>query len=176
MRLAQSVRPMRFRPFLPLLLLALTAATSTMTATQRLEVAVAAYERGDYKASRAQLTVLADQGSAIAETLLGTLYHHGRGVKRDPATATAYFYRAAQRGYSPAQLALSSALERGSGTAQDRAAAYFWAQVASTRAGGELRTTAVVQAAALGGRIPATERRDLDQAAARWRPWISPRR
>jgi uncharacterized protein len=173
MRLAQSDARMRIHLFLPLLLLALTAATSTMTPPQRLEVAVRAYEARDYRIAKTQLTVLADQGSAIAETLLGTLYLHGRGVTADPATATAYFYRAAQRGYAPAQLALSSAYERGSGTAADRAEAYFWAQLAGTRAGGQLQTMAVVQAAALGSRITPGERKTLDQRATRWRPWSS---
>ena len=45
----------------------------------------------------------AEQGDAQAQFDLGTFLEHGRGVERDPAEALAWYRRAAEQGYGPAQ-------------------------------------------------------------------------
>jgi TPR repeat protein len=138
---------------------------------ERFERAVAAYEAGHFKAARADFQLLADQGSAIAETMLGTIYAEGRGVKADPATAAAYFYRAANRGYAPAQLALADAYAKGRGTYRDLPGAYMWARLAQVRGHGATAETGRTTAAALAKRIDDDQRRRADRWVLNWRPW-----
>lgn len=138
---------------------------------ERFERAVAAYEAGRFKAARADFQLLADQGSAIAETMLGTMYAEGRGVKGDPATAAAYFYRAANRGYPPAQLALADAYAEGRGTYRDLPGAYMWARLAQVRGHGATAQAGRTAAAALARRIDDDQRRRADRWVLNWRPW-----
>lgn len=133
--------------------------------------AVAAYEAGRFKAARHDFKALADQGSAIAETMLGTMYAEGRGVKADPATAAAYFYRAANRGYAPAQLALANAYAEGRGTYRDLPGAYMWARLAQVRGHGATADTGRAAAGVLGKKIDADQRRRADRWVLNWRPW-----
>lgn len=138
---------------------------------ERFERAVAAYEAGRFKAARADFQLLADQGSAIAETMLGTMYAEGRGVKGDPATAAAYFYRAANRGYAPAQLALADAYAEGRGTYRDLPGAYMWARLAQVRGHGATAEAGRTSATALSKRIDDDQRRRADRWVLNWRPW-----
>lgn len=137
----------------------------------RFERAVAAYEAGRFRDARTEFKALADQGSAIAETMLGTMYADGRGTKADPATAVAYFYRAAHRGYAPAQLALSNAFAKGLGTPRDRVSAYKWARLAHVRGYGATAEVSRAAVAKLAGTISPEQRRKADRAVLNWRPW-----
>lgn len=140
---------------------------------ERFERAVAAYEAGRFKAARADFQLLADQGSGIAETMLGTMYAEGRGVKADPATAAAYFYRAANRGYAPAQLALADAYAEGRGTYRDLPGAYMWARLAQVRGHGATAEAGRTAAAGLAKRIDDDQRRRADRWVLNWRPWTT---
>ena len=128
-----------------------------------------AYRNGDYRAARRGFKRLAMHGSAVAETMLGMIYAEGKGVAGNNAVSTAYFYRAADRGYGPAQVALSDAYVMGRGIGADVKRACFWAMLAargsdSAAAEGaerETRLCALLDPAARG-RI----RRNVDD----WRP------
>jgi hypothetical protein len=161
------------RKFLPILLLALATAPAAAAPdnARRFERAVAAYEVGRFKAARAEFQALADQGSAVAETMLGTMYAEGRGVKGDAATAAAYFYRAANRGYAPAQLALADAYAKGRGTWPNLPGAYMWARLAQVRGYGATAATGGATAAALARRIDEDQRLRADRWVRNWRPW-----
>ncbi len=135
------------------------------------ERAVAAYEAKRFKAARHDFQALADQGSAIAETMLGTMYAEGRGVKADDATAAAYFYRAANRGYAPAQLALADAYAKGRGTWVDLPGAYMWARLSQVRGHGVTAQAGGKTAAAVAQKITEAERRRADRWVLNWRPW-----
>lgn len=156
--------------FLLALFLAAPAAALPGNA-QRFERAVAAYEAGRYGAARADFQMLADQGSAIAETMLGTMYAEGRGVKADPATAAAFFYRAANRGYAPAQLALADAYAEGKGTYVDLSGAYMWARLAQVRGHGATADAGRAAALLLSKRIDEDQRKRADRWVLNWRPW-----
>jgi len=137
----------------------------------RFERAVSAYEAGRFDAARDEFKRLAAQGSAIAETMLGTMYAEGRGVRADPATAVAYFYRAAHRGYAPAQLALADAFAKGRGTASDAVAAYRWARLAQVRGYGATAEVSRETVERLAREITPEERRKADRGVLNWRPW-----
>ncbi len=158
---------------LALLVFAATPAAAAPDNAKRFERAVAAYEVGRFKAARAEFQTLADQGSAIAETMLGTMYAEGRGVKADPATAAAYFYRAANRGYAPAQLALADAYAKGRGTWPDLPGAYMWARLAQVRGFGATAAAGGATAAALARRIDEDQRLRADRWVRNWRPWTT---
>ncbi len=130
---------------------------------------LAAYAAGRFPEARRDFQQLADDDSAIGETMLGTIYAHGQGVARDLAAAAGYYCRAAHRGYAPAQLAFAKVLVRGQGVAVDRKAAWLWLRLAQQR--GDVRVVAAARAeaatlVATGTPIPADE-------VADWRPWPS---
>ncbi|MDO9487069.1 MAG: tetratricopeptide repeat protein [Sphingomonadaceae bacterium] len=158
---------------LALLIFATAPAVAAPDNAKRFERAVAAYEVGRFKVARAQFQALADQGSAVAETMLGTMYAEGRGVKADPATAAVYFYRAANRGYAPAQLALADAYAKGRGTWPDLPGAYMWARLAQVRGFGATAAAGSATAAELAKRIDEEQRLRADRWVRNWRPWTT---
>ncbi len=166
---------------MPLLVFLVAAAVTAAPApapspaAAALDVGIGAYRAGRFAEAREQFAMLADRDSAVAETMLGTMYAKGEGVRSDAATAVTYYYRAAQRGYAPAQLALAQAMAAGKGIAADRDTAWLWARRAQQR--GDPRTNAAatgVVAMLAAGR----SRADLAALESRldgWRPWASGR-
>jgi len=138
----------------------------TASSAQLLEQGLDAFERGDVEQARAALKPLADQGSPIAETLIGSSYLSGKA--RDPATAAGYFLHAADRGYAPAQLALARLLAKGEGVARDEAAAYRWALLAAWRDRSAIGGDARALAAGLIRKLRPEARRDAERAARTW--------
>jgi TPR repeat protein len=79
-----------------------------------------------YATARYWSELAAEQGNAYSQTRLGTIYHEGLGVERDPRRAAAYWLSAAQAGHDGAQLAIGAAYHLGIGVPVDRVeAAYF---------------------------------------------------
>jgi len=142
----------------------LIATAAVATPTSRLTAGLAAYAAHDFAGARRIFTALADDGSAIGETMLGTIYARGQGVRRDPAAAAAYYFRAANRGYAPAQLAFGRALARGEGLSIDRDEAAMWLHRATERGDARVVAAARRDLAGLG---------DSDSGYDRgsWRPW-----
>jgi TPR repeat protein len=138
-----------------------------------LDAGIDAYHAGHFAEAKTMFAALADRDSAVAETMLGTMYAKGEGVRSDAATAATYYFRAAQRGYPPAQLALAEAMAAGKGIAADRDTAWLWARRAQQR--GDPRTNAAaagVVATLAAGR----SRADLAALESRldgWRPWAN---
>ncbi len=159
------------RYFVPIALLLAVPALAAPDNAARFDRAVAAYEAGKFRVARREFKTLAAQGSAIAETMLGTMYASGKGVKADPGTAVAYFYRAAHRGYAPAQLALSDAFAKGQGTGRDLSNAYKWARLAHVRGYGATAEASRSAVAKLAARITPEARRKADRDVLNWRPW-----
>lgn len=89
----------------------------------------AAYNRGDYPAAIAELEPLAEQGNARAQYFIGTLYHYGYGMPRDPSKAAEWFQRAAVQGHTQSQYLLGLAYQKGEGVARDAVAAHMWLSV-----------------------------------------------
>jgi len=68
----------------------------------------------------------ADQGSAMAQFLLGDVYEKGCGVAEDEEEAARWFRKAANQGYVLAQQFLGALLARGGGDAQRDKEAVLW--------------------------------------------------
>lgn len=68
----------------------------------------------------------AERGSAEALFLMGTAFDEGLGVTEDPATAIAWFGKAAAQGHTLAEHNLGNAFAAGRGVAADAAEAVRW--------------------------------------------------
>ncbi len=163
-----------------LVLLAVPAVASPAGASQaaapqggaiaHLQAGLDAYAGGQFVAARRSLQPLADQGSAIAETLCGVMAAKGQGTARSPAIAAAWWLRAANRGYAPAQLALAKALAAGHGVPRDPGAAWVWARLAAS-AGNGTAAAATALADGLERGFGPGALAGLEARRAAWRPW-----
>jgi len=146
---------------------ALATAAVAAPAPALLAAGLDAYAAHDFIRARHVFRALADSGSAIGETMLGTMCARGEGGRRDTAAAAGYYFRAASRGYAPAQLAFARLRARGDGVARDPADAMLWARLAAER--GDPRVAAAAQATlgalANGRRLPP------ESDPTGWRPW-----
>ncbi len=79
----------------------------------------AAYLAGNHRQALRQLEPLASAGDAEAQLLIGSLYLHGQGVRRDPTRAITYITTAAQHGRVEAQTLLGFIYYYGTGYAPD---------------------------------------------------------
>ncbi len=152
------------RLLIPALLAA--APLPAATAPQMLAAGTAAYSAGRFGEAAVDFHRLADQGSAVAETMLGTLYANGQGVRRDPAAAAGYICRAAHRGYAPAQLAFARMLADGTGVARDPAEAWRWLRRAARQGDARIVGAAQVEAMHLSSAGPPPP-----DTVSDWRPW-----
>ena len=84
------------------------------------------YKQKDFKAMLAILQPLAEQGDAIAQSLLGSVYEEGQGVKQDYFEAVKWYRKAAGQGHANAQANLGSAYVAGRGVRQDDTEAVKW--------------------------------------------------
>lgn len=151
--------------------IAVAAPAPAATPVAELATGIAAYRAQRFVEARAAFKALADQGSAIGETMLGVMYARGLGAAADPATAAGYWLRAANRGYPPAQFALAQALAGGRGVALDRGAAWVWANLAARGGDAATRRAAERLAAELRPAFDTAELARLDRRLANWRPW-----
>ena len=85
----------------------------------------------DFKAILAIIQPLAEQGDAIAQTLLGTMYLHGQGVKQDDFEAVKWLLQAAEQGDAEAQVNLGAMYANGHGVKQDYAESVKWVKKAA---------------------------------------------
>ncbi len=99
------------RLFAALILVLLTAPADA----QDIHKSRAALERGDYAAALREWRPLAEQGDAVAQFNLGTMYQLGRGVRQNHAEAIKWYRLAAQRGHVVAQVSLGRMYDRGDG-------------------------------------------------------------
>src|SRR6185503_18909682 len=95
-----------------------------------LRVAGLAIDRSDWKTAMKWLRPAAAQGLPPAQSLLGSAYEFGQGVRRSDKQAAKWYEAAADHGYTPAQSSLAGFYERGAGVDQDYKEAYFWYAVA----------------------------------------------
>ena len=97
------------------------------------DAALAAYRKGDYGNALQHVSPLADQGDARAQSLLGLMYLHGRGVPQDDLAAANWFRLAADQGDAPAQFNLGVMYAEGRGVPQDYVEAVKWYRLAADR-------------------------------------------
>ncbi len=90
-----------------------------------------AYQQGNYALALRLLPPLAEVGDPKAQSLLGLMYYHGYGVKRDDSQAVKWFRRAADQGQAEAQFYLGVMSAEGQGAPQDYAEAVKWYRLAA---------------------------------------------
>ena len=85
-----------------------------------------AYSEGDYETALNEWHPLAEQGNASAQTNLGIMYQHGRGVEQNEAEAVRWYLPAAEQGNATAQSNLGIMYQQGRGVEQNDAEAFRW--------------------------------------------------
>lgn len=125
----------------------------------------AAFDRGDYAASRLEWEPLAEQGPAKAQFRLGCLYVFSQGVPEDYQMALRLFRLAAQQGDADAQNNLGGMYAEGWGVEPDLVQAYMWFELAATR-GHEMATK---NRAFIQGNLSADEVNRAKALASAWR-------
>jgi uncharacterized protein len=111
------------------------------------DIAFAAYQRGYYVTAmrEAMKRIEADPSDGPAMTLIGELYSHGMGVRRDTAEAARWYKLAAERSDRQAIFALGMAKLKGEGVPHDRAgAAALFEQAAAQHHPGALYNLGVL--------------------------------
>jgi uncharacterized protein len=76
----------------------------------------------------------AEQGSPLAQYLLGALYQLGEVVPQDYSEAVNWYRRAADQGLAVAQFALGAIYARGQGVPEDFVRAYMWLSLSAAHA------------------------------------------
>ena len=112
-------------------------------AAQTFDAAVEAYERGDYATALAGLQNYAEQGNALAQSILGLMYANGKGVPKDDAEAVQWFRLAAEQGTALAQFTLGFMYASGQGVPKDDAEAVRWFRLAAEQGYATARAYAV---------------------------------
>lgn len=168
MTLARSTERSRRGGAKGILLLAaavlLACAAGPGAASDLLGEGVAAFEAGDYGEAVHIWRPLAEDGDAMAQFNMGLLHETGRGVVEDPATAAAWYVRAARQGVTAAQYNLAVLHQGGRGVPQDDAEALYWLEVAARHGASAEREQAADAAAQLAETLAAGE---ADAARAR---------
>ena len=85
-----------------------------------------AYERQDYKTAYKLWLPLAEQGDAIAQYNLGSMYSNGQGVPQDDKEAVRLYRLSAEQGHAKAQYNLALKFDNGQGVPQDYVLAHMW--------------------------------------------------
>jgi putative methionine-R-sulfoxide reductase with GAF domain len=110
------------------------------------------------------LRTLAEQGDAIAQYSLGSIYARGDDAPQDLAEATRWFSRAAAQGHPASQGMLGAYYWAGRGVPQDLKEAYFWSALAN--AGGDAPSH--YRLAAIASRLSRAEVVAAQQRASDW--------
>jgi TPR repeat protein len=96
-----------------------------------LDDAFDAARRGDYATAFPVFLLLAEQGDAAFQDLVGSSYSEGKGVSRDDREAVRWFRLAAEQGYASAQHSLGVMYSNGQGVPQDDREASKWYRLAA---------------------------------------------
>jgi TPR repeat protein len=121
------------RKLLPILCLTLAVLLGSAGAgwSADFEKGLDAVDRGDFATALREFRPLAEQGDALAQTLMGTMYNEGRGVPQDHKTAVKWWRLAAEQGYDRAQFNLGVMYKSGLGVPQDDKTAVKWYRLAA---------------------------------------------
>jgi TPR repeat protein len=90
------------------------------------EDAKQAYDRGDYKTAYRLNKSLAERGSSVAQSNLGLMYYHSRGVSQDYGEAMKWFRKAADQEDAVGQYYIGLMYYNGKTVPQNYAEATKW--------------------------------------------------
>ncbi len=95
---------------------------------------LAAFEAGDTATAFEVWEPLSEQGDAVAQYNLGTMYQKGEGfVPRNYFEAVRLYRLAAEQGLAPAQGILGEAYDNGEGVPQDKVLAHMWYNIGASK-------------------------------------------
>jgi TPR repeat protein len=112
--------------FLRIAVFACSAALAAPVMAQDFEMGAAAFNRGDYVTALENFKPLAEQGNAMAQTVLGSMYQNGTGVLQDDVEAVRWYRQAAEQEFALAQISLGVMYQSGKGIEQDSLEAIRW--------------------------------------------------
>ena len=130
---------------------------------------IIAYARQDYRKAFAILLPLAERGDAQAQTLVGFMFAHGRGVPQNFVAAAAWYRRSSEQGNSRAQYLLGLMYDKGQGVPVDAVAAYKWLDLAVAGALASDRPAWVRIRDAVGSKLSLAELDRAQRLALQWR-------
>ena len=119
---------MSFRSFL----LALALILDVLSAVgQDMKPALEAVDPKDYAEAAELFRTLAEQGDAVAQAMVGSMYKEGMGVPKNAVEASRWTRMAADQGLAMAQFTLGFLYYKGEGVPQDRTEAARWIRLAA---------------------------------------------
>jgi len=103
----------------------------TPLSAQDFDKGVAAYEAGDYTTALQEWQPLAEQGDAVAQMILGSMYKSGEVIPQNYTEAVKWFLLAAEQGDVYGQLALGTMYSSGEGVPQNYSESMMWNSLAA---------------------------------------------
>lgn len=116
-----------------LLALALAAASGSALAGA-FERGKSAYAREEFQLAARYFIPLAEAGDPLAQSYLGFMFEHGKGVPQNYTEAAYWYHRAAQQGVANAQYNLGLLYDKGFGVPQDPVESGKWLNLATSAA------------------------------------------
>jgi TPR repeat protein len=129
-----------------------------------------AYARQDYMRSAKILSALAVEGDARAQTYLGFMYAHGRGVPQNYDAAARWMRLAAEQDLPAAQFFLGLMYDKGQGVPQDFVLAHAWLNLAAAHAGRRERDYWTRVRDSVASKMSLAQLAEARQLAFDWRP------
>src|ERR1700724_4481600 len=133
----EARKPRRWHLWAMLGLLFCVAIFATPAAADRLRNGTRAFAAHDYVTAARIFTDLAPLGNARAQTYLGYMFAHGKGVPQNFMVAAGWYRCASQQGVPAAQYMLGLMYDKGQGVPQDYVIAYALLDLAVAGAGPE---------------------------------------
>jgi hypothetical protein len=99
----------------------------------KLDPGVIAYLQGDYATALRECRPAAEQGNAVAQTILGVLFHQGLGVQQDVQEARRWYLLAAEQGLASAQYYLGRLYFESKGVQWDPVQAFMWMDLSASQ-------------------------------------------
>ena len=116
--------------FLRIFLISFIFSSSQISASE-LDIALSAYEEGNYSVAYELFTQLAQAKNAEAQYNLGFMYFGGEGIPQNDTKAAYWFEQAAKLAHASAQDTLAYLYLNGRGIKTDKIQAFAWYSVAA---------------------------------------------
>jgi len=90
-----------------------------------------AFQAGDYDTAVKDAFLLAANGNAVAQLVIGTAYRDGKGLPKNDEESARWYRLAAEQGLALAQYNLAVLYDQGKGVPEDHAESAKWARLAA---------------------------------------------
>ena len=112
----------------------------------------------------------AEQGHAVAQYFLGTMYSNGEGMPQDYQEAVSWYRKAAEQGDAGAQYNLGNMYNNSEGVPQDYVQAHKWVNLAASRTTGEVAENSRILRDKLAEKMTASQIAEAQRLAREWQP------